>query len=230
MVDVVALQRQNAQRWVNAKPTRSFASVARFLVAPTAKARYLAVETRTGVPWYFIAVVHEREASQSWLANIAQGDRWDRVSVHVPAGRGPFASWEDAAVDALVNCSPFAARNRDWSAGPLLTMLEEYNGLGYAMHGLPSPYLWSGTDQYKSGKYIADGVFNAAVVDSQLGCAGLLMAMMALDPSIDLDKPVAPPTTIHFPTPSIRKPAPGSIGAAIASLINAILSIFKRGK
>ncbi len=79
-------------------------------------------------------------------------------------GRGPFASFEDAAVDALKNCSPYAAKNTDWSVGGLLTMLEQYNGLGYFNKVLPSPYIWSGTDQYVS-KYVADGVFDPNVVD-----------------------------------------------------------------
>jgi lysozyme family protein len=84
------------------------------------------------VPWAFIAVAHERESSQDWTGILAQGDPWNRVSVHVPAGRGPFKSWEDAAIDALVNCAPHAAQNKDWSIGGTLTMLEQYNGLGYA--------------------------------------------------------------------------------------------------
>jgi lysozyme family protein len=228
MVEIVALQEANAKRWAVAKPMRNFASVARALVAPSAKAQYVAVQQKTGVPWFFIAVVHERESSQDWKASLAQGDPWDKVSVHVPAGRGPFKSWEEAAVDALVNCSPYAARNKDWSPGVFLTMLEEYNGLGYAMHGLPSPYVWSGTDQYKSGKYIRDGVFVAGIIDTQLGCAGLLMAMMALDKTIDLDKPLTVPPVIV--PPSVTAPAAGSIGATIAALIKAIVSIFKRGK
>jgi hypothetical protein len=78
------------------------------------------------------AVVHERESSQNWNGSLAQGDPWNLVSTHVPAGRGPFKSWEDAAVDALVNCHPFAARNMDWSIGGTLTMLEQHNGLGYS--------------------------------------------------------------------------------------------------
>jgi hypothetical protein len=73
---------------------------------------------------------------------------------------------------------------KDWSIGGTLTMLEEYNGLGYASRGRPSPYIWSGTDQYVSGKYVRDGVYDPNAVDQQLGCAGLLMAMMALDPTI----------------------------------------------
>ena len=75
-------------------------------------------------------------------------------------GPGAVRSWEEAAIDALVNCSPYAARNKDWSIGRTLTVLEQYNGLGYAARGRPSPYIWSGTDQYRSGKYVRDGVYD----------------------------------------------------------------------
>jgi lysozyme family protein len=234
MTDLVALQTANARRWANAKllKTSSFALAARRLF--DAKQRYQAVSLKTGVPWSVIAVIHEREASQRWDANIAQGDPWDRVSVHVPAGRGPFNSWEEAAVDALVHCAPYAARNKDWSIGGTLTLLEQYNGLGYAARGKPSPYIWSGTDQYQSGKYVRDGVYDPDAVDSQLGCAGLLLAMMALDPSIEFSgkKPSisAPSSAPHPPPssvpkssqPSIANPSKGSIGAFIANLIAAI--------
>jgi lysozyme family protein len=182
-VDLVNLAKLNAARWIKAKITRNgFNGVALKLVA--AKPRYQIVERATGVPWFFIAVVHERESSQNFNTQLAQGDPLGYRSIHVPAGRGPFSSWEGGAVDALVNCAPHAARNHDWSIGGLLTMLEEYNGLGYAMRGLPSPYVWSGTDQYARGKYVRDGVYDPSVVDQQLGCAGLLLAMKQLDPSV----------------------------------------------
>lgn len=225
MTDIAALQRANAQRWANAKLTRNFAGVAQHLAAPDARSRYQAVAAKTGVPWPVIAVIHERESSQDWSRSLAQGDPWDKVSVHVPAGRGPFKSWEDAAVDALNNCAPYAGRNKDWSIGALLTKLEEYNGLGYAARGLPSPYVWAGTDQYRSGKYVRDGVFDPSVIDSQPGCAGLLKAMMAADPTITLipDTPEAP-----APKPSLSRPAKGSITAWIVS---SLLAIFKtKGK
>jgi len=171
----------NQHRWgickVLSDKGPAFKQVADRLTAPAAVVRYKAVEKKTKVPWWFIAVVHEREASQNWNSNIAQGDPWNKKSVHVPANRGPFKSWEDAAYDALVNCPPYAARNTDWSPGGALTMLEKYNGLGYYRKGLPSPYVWAGTDQYTSGKYTSDGVYNASVVDTQLGVAGLLKFM-----------------------------------------------------
>jgi lysozyme family protein len=226
MIDLVALKAANERRWANARLQRSFSSAANRLVAPAAKARYQTVSARTAVPWAVIAVIHERECSQDWAGSLAQGDPWNRASVHVPARRGPFESWEDAAVDALVHCAPFAARNEDWSIGGALTLLEKYNGLGYAARGRPSPYVWSGTDQYRSGKYVRDGVFDATAVDSQPGCAGLLLAMTTLDASIAFGKSsVSPVATGARPLPretvnsSFAHPSKGSIGAFVAKLI-----------
>jgi lysozyme family protein len=230
MVDMAELRAVNAQRWTAAKTTRNFISVAKSLVSPAAKAKYHLVEQYTGVPWYIIAVIHERESSQNWNGNLGQGDPWDKVSIHVPKGRGPFHSWEAAAFDALVNCSPYAAKNHDWSPGGALTLLEEYNGLGYASRGLPSPYVWSGTNQYKSGKYIADGLFKADAVDTQLGCAGLLLAMMALDRTIKfggVSIPVSnpsppPPDVVASKPPPPPRPAVGGISGFIAAILKVI--------
>jgi lysozyme family protein len=101
MTDLNALKVANAKRFALAKITRDASSAASRLVA--AKQRYITVSLKTGVPWFVIAVIHERESSQSWFASLAQGDPWNKVSVHVPAGRGPFQSWEEAAIDALVD-------------------------------------------------------------------------------------------------------------------------------
>jgi len=236
MTDLAALKAANEARWARAKVVRwpAFAAVAKRLVGLEGRARYGSVAARTGVPWPVIAVIHERECSQDWAGSLAQGDPWDKISVHVPAGRGPFKSWEEAAVDALVHCAPYAARNKDWSIGSTLTLLEQYNGLGYAARGKPSPYVWSGTDQYQSGKFVRDGVYDADAVDSQLGCAGLLLAMVALDPSIEfpgktpssaapLQAPHPLPAGMPKPSrPSITNPSKGSIGAFIANLIGAV--------
>jgi lysozyme family protein len=236
MTDLVALKAANARRWANARLTRVFSPVAKHLVAPEAKARYQAVSAKTGVPWAFIAVAHERESSQNWNGSLAQGDPWNRVSVHVPAGRGPFRSWEDAAIDALVNCAPFAARNRDWSIGGTLTMLEQYNGLGQAsgpsgwagrpytperkqrFAPQPSAYIWAGTDQYIAGKYVADHVYDSTVVDTQLGCAGLLIAMIALDPTITFTGVVLTPQPVPA-KPPVSKTAKGAGGAVVAGTV-----------
>jgi lysozyme family protein len=192
MVDINALARANAGRWKNAKLTREaeFTKPARVAVAN--KGRYLAIARAAGMPdiaWVFVAVSHYRESSQDFSKSLAQGDPWNQKSTHVPADRGPFKSFEEAAVDALVKCAPYAARLKDWSIGGMLTNLERFNGIGYAARGLPSAYVWSGTDQYRAGKFIADGVFDPNKVDAQLGVAGLILTMMELDPSIKFDGP-----------------------------------------
>jgi lysozyme family protein len=200
MVDIRDLTQRNLWRWQSMKITRyGFAGIAQALIA--SKSRYIAVEQATKVPWFIIAVIHEREADQRWNTQLGQGDPLSKVSVHVPIGRGPFRSWEDGAFDALVNTAPYAARNDDWSVGGALTLLEEYNGLGYAAHGVPSPYLWSGTNQYLSGKYIRDGVYDPKVIDVQMGCAGLIRTMMNLDKTIQFGAP-----TIVASSPTIIAP------------------------
>lgn len=210
MVDMAALKVANTDRWASAKLTRNFVTVAKALIA--AKSVYTEVQRVTKVPWWFIAVVHERESNQDWMASLAQGDPWNAVSTHVPVGRGPFHSWQAAAIDALVYCPPYAANNRDWSVGGTLTLLEEYNGLGYAsgpvtkQNGVviaryppqASPYVWSGTDQYIKGKYPHDHYFDPDVIDVQMGCAGLLLTMANLDSSVKIGLPAMP--TVATPT------------------------------
>ncbi len=187
VVNLSALKGANSARWKAMKIHPAFEPLFTHVALhlTTSKSRYQTVTAKTGVPWQVIAVIHEREASQSWEANLAQGDPWYKRSIHVPRGRGPFQSWEQAAEDALQSCSPYAAQNHDWSIGGALVELERFNGLGYEQfHHIPSPYLWAGTDQYSKGKYVADGHFDPDAVDRQLGCVGLLKAMIKLDPSI----------------------------------------------
>ncbi|MCK1387383.1 hypothetical protein [Bradyrhizobium sp. 21] len=225
MVDLNALARANADRWSKAKLTRKSEAGAIALRLYKAKPRYQAVERETGVPWPAIAVIHERESSQDWRASLAQGDPWNRVSVHVPAGRGPFVSWEAAAIDALVKCPPFLARHKDWSTAAALTALETYNGIGYAARAVPSPYLWSGTNQYRAGKYVRDGVYDPGKVDPQLGCAALMIALMELDPEISFAgaKSAKSPAAGDPARPSLTNPSKGSIGAFVINLVRAIL-------
>lgn len=212
----------NAARWHRAVLTKddAFTAVARKLVA--AKVRYVAVAATAGVPWFVIAVIHQREAAGDFRGVLHNGERiigTVRKTTLVPKGRGPFASWEASALDALVNCHPYAARNTDWSIGATLTLLERYNGLGYFSRGLASPYLWAGTDQYVKGKYVRDGVFDANAVDGQLGCAGLLMALQRLDPTIRFaDPPGAPPTPVL--ATAIAVVAAGAAVPAAASVMS----------
>ena len=225
MADLTALKAANSKRWADAKLLKpvSFGQVAQHLLS--GKARYQSVSKYTGVPWFIIAVIHEREASQNWFTQLGQGDPLNKPSTHIPAGRGPFKTWEAGAIDALVNCAPHAASNKDWSIGGTLTQLELYNGTGYAARGMPSPYVWAGTDQYRSGKYVRDGVYDPNVVDQQLGCAGLLKAMMAIDPTITFTGVVLTPVP-PVPKPIDVPPAEPVNGWLV--LLSKFLALFRR--
>lgn len=195
----MTLRDRNAARWAAMKivPSRQeeLEKTAKQLI--TNKPRYEIVEAGVKeqnlyVPWWFVAIVHIREADGAFDRQLAQGDHLDRVSIHVPKGRGPFFdkpgekydAFTRGCFDALIDCDPHAAKNTDWSPGGTLTMFEEYNGLGYANHGIASPYVWSGTNQYNKGKYVADGKFSSGAVDTQPGCAALLYLMQQLDNTI----------------------------------------------
>jgi hypothetical protein len=157
MVNIALLKKTNANRWQGIRVTAGLVTV---------------VDKTAGR-------LVDPDAKARYVA-----DRWNEVSIHVPKGRGPFKSWEDAAVDALANCAPHAAKWKDWTAGGTFTLLEQYNGLGYAARGRPSPYVWASTNQYVRGKYIADGHYDPNAIDHQLGCAALLNRMAQMDPTI----------------------------------------------
>src|SRR5256885_2336216 len=233
MTDLVALKQRNGERWAKAQLTRApeFNSPAHKAVAN--KATYLDVVRKAGmaeIAWVFVAVSHYRESSQDFTKNLGQGDPLEKVTTHVPKGRGPFLgpnAFVDAAVDALKNCAPYAAHLTDWSIAGMLTNLERYNGIGYASRGQPSPYLWSGTDQYIRGKFVADGVYDPSVVDKQLGCAGLIMRMMQIDPTITFTGATIAPA--HPPPKPVPQPVPASPQPSIwAAFLSAILSISNR--
>lgn len=138
------------------------------------------------VPWYVIAVTKEMEAGidKDFRLSIAQGDPWNEISKNVPRGRGPFDGWYPAADDALINCAPYMALWKNWTVGGTLTILMKYNGIGYFLMGVPSPYLFSGTTVYSKGKYIRDNVYDPNAVSAQVGVAALLLGMQKFDPSV----------------------------------------------
>ncbi len=185
--------------------------------------RYEAVEEITGVPWWWIACVHERESSCDFATHLANGDPLDEPTVHVPSGRGPFRSWEDGAIDALQYKGLHHVK--DWSLPSALYWFEAYNGWGYVAHGVNSAYVWSFTDQYHGGKYIADRVFSYSAFDTQPGCAAMLNVLLSLIPNLITQ--VLPPMTTPAPTPNVTIPASASnvVVNPLAQLGLALLSV-----
>jgi lysozyme family protein len=142
------------------------------------KARYDKVGKALGVPWYVVGIIHSLEASGDFSRHLHNGDPLTARTTHVPAGRPPTGkppfTWERSAIDALRLRG--MDRWKDWSIPGTLYELEGYNGFGYRDHHptVPSPYLWSFSNHYTRGKYVADGRFSPTAVSQQVGAALLL--------------------------------------------------------
>ena len=151
------------------------------------KARYQAVSDATSVPWFIIATLHEREASGNFHCHLHNGDPLDARTRHVPSGRPPPPatppfSWEQSAADALALDGLASVSN--WSVERACYEIELYNGFGYRRHGSHSPYLWSFSNNYVSGKYVQDGEWSASAIDAQCGVMPLIARMIVADASI----------------------------------------------
>ncbi len=140
------------------------------------KGRYTSVEDATRVPYWVVGIIHGLECSMRFDCHLHNGDPLTDRTVRVPHGRPLFGNppfrWEQSAIDALVDRD----RPAVWTVGATLEFLEAYNGLGYRKRGIPSPYIWAGTNIYTSGKYVRDGKFDPAAVSKQLGAAATMKA------------------------------------------------------
>jgi lysozyme family protein/peptidoglycan hydrolase-like protein with peptidoglycan-binding domain len=161
------------------------------------KSRYQSVSRTTDVPWFVIAVIHNRESDANFATYLGNGEPLNRTTRLVPAGRGPFASWEAGAIDALA--VDHLDKITDWTPERACYAFETFNGFGYRNQHPPvnSPYLWSFSNLYQSGKYVADRQFRPSAVDPQCGTMPIIKQIMALDPTatFKVESATAPDTT-----------------------------------
>jgi lysozyme family protein len=153
--------------------------------------RYKAGCDATQVPEIDAAASFEREAASNFRLSPAQGDPWDHVSVHVPRGIGPFASFTAAQIKSYQIDHLDAVGAANWSWERSCYEWELFNGFGYRARGVHTPYLWAGTSIYTRSKFTGDGVFDANAVDEQLGVIPMMFRIVELRP--DLALPVAFP-------------------------------------
>jgi lysozyme family protein len=144
------------------------------------------VAAKTGVPRLWGIASFERESGSDYSRSPAQGDRWDRVSTHVPEGLGPYADWGDSCVAAygVDKLNEVGASNWIWTRACFEGEL--YNGFGPRAHGRHTGYLWSWTNIYTAGKYVADGQWDPDVRDQQCGMVPMMAALLHLDASLAL--------------------------------------------
>ena len=183
---------------------------------------YEEIAEATDVPWWFIGLIHGMECSFSLNKHLHNGDSLKARTWQVPAGRPkegrPPFTFVESAIDAL-EYDKFAGKT-DWPLPMVLFRLERYNGFGYRKKfGFASPYLWSYTNHFSSGKYVKDGVFDPNAISKQCGAAAMLRDLMergvvsfddkAPAPVIAAAAPiaVAPPPVVPAPAP-VAAPAP----------------------
>ncbi|PBB69765.1 peptidoglycan-binding protein [Mesorhizobium sp. WSM4312] len=156
------------------------------------KTIYAQIESRTGVPWWFVGLCHYRESSLNFGTYLGNGQPLGQRTTIVPKGRGPFTgpnAFVDGALDAL-RLEGFVGAS-DWGIARTLFRLEGFNGFGYHGKGVNSPYLYGGSTLYgppeaRAGKYVKDHVFDPNFADTQLGTAVILKALLSLDPTISI--------------------------------------------
>lgn len=151
--------------------------------------RYTEVAKRIGARNTFnfariLGVIHFKEASCDFMGVLHNGQKivgTQKKTTIVPIGRGPFSTWENSAVDAIVTdrkrWDPLLQGSTD--IGAILRAIERFNGLGYISgkgKADTSPYLWGcSTINDGTGRYTRDGVYDPkAQNDSSPGAALLL--------------------------------------------------------
>lgn len=133
---------------------------------------YEEVGLKTGVPWFFVAILHGKEASFDLKKCVHNGDDWTKPTVHVPKGRGPFSSWSESTIDALLYDGLLIYKN--WSVERMLWCAEKFNGWGYVSKGINSPYLWSSSNHYSKGLYVSDGIYDEDAKQTDIGAATMM--------------------------------------------------------
>lgn len=146
------------------------------------RTRYTSLGDSLSIPWYVIGLLHLMECGCDFGKHLHNGDPLRTRTTHKPEGRplGPPSaglgySWEESASDALRELQGI----RNWSVARFLFEAEKYNGRGYRSRGLPSAYLWSGSNLYAKGKFTSDSVFDPEAVSRQLGIGTVLSSTLS---------------------------------------------------
>ncbi len=155
------------------------------------KARYQAVAETTRVPWFVVGVIHAMECGLDFSLHLHCGDPLTARTYHVPKGRplappadGKRYSWAESAADAL-NMKGLE-KIGEWPIERICYELERFNGHGYRLYhpSVLSPYLWSGTNHYSRGKYVADGQWSSTAVSGQSGAMAIIKRLAELDADV----------------------------------------------
>jgi lysozyme family protein len=153
-------------------------------------ARYKNMETATGVPAGVIADIFQKECSLDFTKCLHNGQKiigTNKKTTWVPAGRGPFGTWEESVMDALgMKNSIFPDGpnwnkyydHKGWTTVNILKFHQRYNGLGHQNKGLEyTPYDWAYTNHHdETGNYVSDGKYKSS---AEIKSPGTMATMLA---------------------------------------------------
>lgn len=130
-------------------------------------------------PWYFVSIIHAMEAAFNFRSHLHNGDSLSSRTKQIPRGRpkvwNPPNDWESSAIDALAYDGFVDVQ--DWSLERILYRWELYNGVRSRANGINTPYLWSFSNHYSKGKFVADNVWDPNAVSKQCGAAVMLKVL-----------------------------------------------------
>ncbi|TCL61002.1 lysozyme family protein [Kineothrix alysoides] len=156
------------------------------------KSVYEEISKKAGVPPELIGIIHYRESTSDFINGkfnvyLHNGEALGAKTTLNFVGKD-FNNFVDTDVDAIHDKQNYVEKynltsdSKDEVA--IMVFAELYNGLGYYNNGHVSPYLYSGTNIYTSGKYIEEfingkpvGVYNPQIVDKQIGAYLLLESL-----------------------------------------------------
>ena len=133
--------------------------------------QYIKVQEETGVPWVFVALLHEMEADCDFDRQILNGQKTNMRTTVSPKGHGPWKLWHESAKEGVERYSNV----EDWTIGRMGFYLEAHNGFGYRNNGLLSPYLFRGSQMGEGlGLFASDGVYSPMLTSDQVGAYVIL--------------------------------------------------------
>lgn len=232
------IRAERSELWASWNPRRKSDSIDDFLRMRQPPGAIVVRASWRDNPWFPSVLEDERRLDQSLYP-----DRYDHI------WEGDYiGAFEGAYFSGLLSQARAEGRIGNVSADPLLPLraFVDIGGSGATADAFTIWIVqWVGNeirvlDYYEAvGQVLAFHVnwlrsrgYDPDAVDRQPGCAGLLMAMMALDPTIKFAGAPIPSTRPALapksspanpaPSPSITHPSKGSIGAFIVTMLTAI--------
>lgn len=138
--------------------------------------QYELVSSKIEIPWYVVGVIHCMEAwdEDLWKGSLHNGMPWDEVNAIIPSGpRGPFQSWEEAALDAL----SLSSLPHQWTVSSISRFLEDWNS-SYENLNVNSPYLYYGSNIECLGKFKRGIGFVRYAENRQIGSLVILKSLV----------------------------------------------------